>query len=131
LPSDERHCPSSGRRALLLGVMLAAAAPAAAQTARPTLPGAVQPGRETQPLPQLPWENEFDFSIQQPGRSPVPRAAEELVFTLHGINVVGATVYTAEDLRFTPTSSSTTSSLPISRTSPTQSRTSTTRTAMP
>jgi hemolysin activation/secretion protein len=99
LPNDERHFPSSGRLLLLLGVMLAAAAPAAAQTARPTLPGSVQPGRETQPLPQLPSENEFDFSIQQPGRSPVPRAAEELVFTLHGINVVGATVYKAEDLR--------------------------------
>src|SRR5262249_53716142 len=67
-------------------------------TPRPVVPNTVQPGREL-PLPQLPQDNEFDFSIQQPGRAPVPRAADELVFTLHGITVTGATVYSEEQLR--------------------------------
>ena len=46
-----------------------------------TLPGAVEPGR-IRPRPQVPSEPPFDFTIEQPGRSQVPRAVEELHFLL-------------------------------------------------
>jgi hemolysin activation/secretion protein len=63
------------------------------------LPGSVQPGRD-RPLP-LPTEpdTEFNFEIQAPRRAPVPRAADELTFTLRDITITGATVYPAASLR--------------------------------
>ena len=41
----------------------------------------------------------FDFSIETPRRSPVPRAVDELRFQLREINIVGATVFSPDDLR--------------------------------
>jgi hemolysin activation/secretion protein len=98
LSSDEGGIPLRVYVALL-AILATPVGTALAQTApRIAVPGQVQPGREL-PLPTVPQENDFDFSIQQPGRAPVPRAADELVFTLHGITVVGATVYSEDELR--------------------------------
>src|SRR5215470_19401337 len=63
-----------------------------------TLPGAVEPGRD-RPLPTPPPTGSFDFSIETPRRSPVPRAVDELRFQLKDINIVGATVFTPQELR--------------------------------
>lgn len=61
----------------------------------PALPGTVAPGRDRLPLP-LPPDSNFDFSILSPGRAAVPRAVDELKFTLQDIHVVGSTVFPAE-----------------------------------
>src|SRR6185369_6317784 len=70
-----------------------------AQALPKVLPGDVQPGRS--PLPSLPApsDNEFDFSIQQPGKTPVPRAADELVFTLRGIVISGNSKFSSDSLK--------------------------------
>lgn len=57
--------------------------------APPQLPGAVVPGRD-RPLPQPPAQPSFEFTIELPGRSEVPRAVEELRFQLNGIRIEGA-----------------------------------------
>src|SRR5579864_2667949 len=62
------------------------------------LPGAVEPGRD-RPLPTPPPRGTFDFSIETPRRSPVPRAVDELRFQLKDINIVGATVFTPDQLK--------------------------------
>jgi hemolysin activation/secretion protein len=63
------------------------------------LPSTVQPGRDRpQPLPIAP-DTDFDFTIQAPKRAPVPRAADELTFTLRDIAITGNTVYSAAALR--------------------------------
>ncbi len=63
---------------------------ARAQLAVPrSLPGTVEPGRD-RPLPQPPVQTPFDFTIEQPGRSQVPRAVEELHFVLSDIHIEGA-----------------------------------------
>ncbi len=62
------------------------------------LPGAVEPGRD-RPLPTPPPAGTFDFSIETPRRSPVPRAVDELRFQLKDITIVGATVFKPEELR--------------------------------
>ena len=62
------------------------------------LPGAVEPGRD-RPLPTPPLPGTFDFSIETPRRSPVPRAVDELRFQLKDINIVGATVFTPDQLK--------------------------------
>ena len=88
-------------RALLAGVALVGLLPAGAalaQTVPRNLPGAVEPGRD-RPLPQPPEDNNFDFSIETPRRSPVPRAVDELRFQLKDITVTGATVFTPDELR--------------------------------
>jgi hemolysin activation/secretion protein len=54
----------------------------------PTLPGAVQPGRD-RPLPAAPSQPDFDLSIESPERSPVGRAVDELHFTLKDIHISG------------------------------------------
>jgi hemolysin activation/secretion protein len=71
--------------ALLLLGRAAIAAPAPAVP----LPGAVQPGHERE-LPTPPPPPEFDFSIEQPHRSPVPRAVDEIRFVLKDIRIEGA-----------------------------------------
>ena len=92
-----------GRRgsALVLSVALIgllSAGAALGQTVPRTLPGAVEPGRD-RPLPSPPPENNFDFSIETPRRSPVPRAVDQLRFQLKDIRVTGATVFSPEELR--------------------------------
>ncbi len=59
--------------------------------------GQIQPG-QTRPIPEAPLP-QFDFRIETPRPSPVPRAVEELSFSIKGIKVTGATVYRPEALR--------------------------------
>ena len=75
------------------------AATAQAQTSpRQFLPPVLQPG-QGRPIPELPPTPNFDFSIEAPRRSPVPRAVEELTFEVKDIRIVGATVYGPDQLR--------------------------------
>jgi len=62
------------------------------------LPGAVEPGHD-RPLPTPPPPGGFDFSIETPRPSPVPRAVDELRFQLRGIRVVGASALSQEELK--------------------------------
>jgi len=79
--------------ALGFGCLLAGASHA--QTITPS--GAIQPG-ETRPIPEAPPPT-FDFRIETPRPSPVPRSVEELSFTIKNISVTGATVYPAGAFR--------------------------------
>jgi hemolysin activation/secretion protein len=80
-------------------VALVAAGDAAAQALPRELPGAVQPGRDRPPVLPAPNDNEFDFTIESPRRSPVPQAADQLVFTLSDIRITGAKTFPPETLR--------------------------------
>jgi hemolysin activation/secretion protein len=61
----------------------------AAPPSRGELPGAVEPGRD-RPPPEAPTQPSFDFTIEAPSRSQIPRAVEELHFTLTNIVIEGA-----------------------------------------
>jgi hemolysin activation/secretion protein len=75
------------------------ASAAQAQTSpRPFLAPLLQPG-QGRPQPEVPPTPNFDFSIEAPRRSPVPRAVEELTFEVKDIKIVGATVYGPDQLR--------------------------------
>ncbi|MBS0273179.1 MAG: ShlB/FhaC/HecB family hemolysin secretion/activation protein [Proteobacteria bacterium] len=77
----------------LSGIDAASAAPPV------NLPGAVQPGHD-RPLPQpqgLPPN--FDFSVEAPHRSPVPRAVDEIKFKLVDIRIEGAKTLPASQFR--------------------------------
>ena len=58
----------------------------------------MQPGRD-RPLPALPTQPDFDFSIEAPHRSTVGRAVDQLQFTLTDIKITGATAIPASRLR--------------------------------
>lgn len=62
------------------------------------LPGAVEPGRD-RPAPEVPTQPSFDFTIEAPARSQIPRAVEELRFTLTDIQIEGAQTLPAEEFR--------------------------------
>jgi hemolysin activation/secretion protein len=63
------------------------------------LPGAVQPGRD-RPLPEsLPPPSGYDFSIEAPHRSAIPRAVDEIHFKVTDIRVTGAVTLQAARLR--------------------------------
>ncbi|MGD0142557.1 MAG: ShlB/FhaC/HecB family hemolysin secretion/activation protein [Rhizomicrobium sp.] len=62
------------------------------------LPGAVQPGHD-RPIPQPEATPDFDFSVEAPHRSPVPRAVDEIHFKLADIRVVGATTLSPDRFR--------------------------------
>jgi hemolysin activation/secretion protein len=63
------------------------------------IPNTVEPGRDRPvPLP-VPPESDFDFRIEAPRRAPVPRAADQLSFSLREIKIVGATRYPPDTLR--------------------------------
>ncbi len=66
-----------------------------AQAVTPT--GQIPPG-QTRPLPEAPPPG-FDFRIEQPRPSPVPRAVEELSFTIRDIEVTGTIVYSSASFR--------------------------------
>jgi hemolysin activation/secretion protein len=68
---------------------------ARAQNVTPS--GEIQPG-QTRPIPEAP-PSPFDFRIEAPRPSPVPRAVEELSFKIKDIKVTGATVYRPAMLR--------------------------------
>ena len=66
--------------------------------APPELPGAVEPGRN-RPLPPPPAQTPFDFTIEAPNRSQVPRSVQELHFTLTDIHIEGAVTLPTENFR--------------------------------
>jgi hemolysin activation/secretion protein len=66
--------------------------------AAPPIPGSVAPGRD-RPLPAPPSDNEYNFTIQAPHRSAVPRAVDEVHFKLNDIRIVGATTLPASSFR--------------------------------
>lgn len=86
--------------AALLGGVAALVAPlvSAFAASAPSLPGAVEPGHE-RPLPPAAPESNYDFTIETPHRSPVPRAVDELRFELKDIVINGATVFPPETLK--------------------------------
>jgi hemolysin activation/secretion protein len=114
-PGSAVGVPDARRgRAALFGALLAMSAALAAgsalaqtqtpspqtqttQTPSPFPPGFVPPSQE-RPQPTVPTGT-FDFSIETPRRSPVPRAVDELRFQLKEINIVGATVFSPDELR--------------------------------
>jgi hemolysin activation/secretion protein len=81
-----------------LALSLLASAAVAQQAPRPALGPLLQPG-QGRPIPELPATPNFDFSIEAPRRSPVPRAVEELSFEVKDIRIAGSTVYSPEQLR--------------------------------
>ena len=89
------------RRTALMGAVLLCAAPltAMAQPAASALPGAVQPGRGDRPLPTVPSQPDFDFSIDAPSRSAVNRAVDTVTFTLKDITITGVKTLSAESFR--------------------------------
>jgi len=81
---------------LLTLVVFAAQASAAPPV---NLPGAVQPGHDRPlPQPQAPAPN-FDFSVEAPHRSPVPRAVDEIKFKLVDIRIEGTKTLPASQFR--------------------------------
>ncbi len=77
--------------------MLAGSVSAFAQV--PALPGNVQPGRD-RPALTAPAQPDFEFRIETPSRSSVPRAVDEIRFRLNDIAVKGAV--TLSPARFRP-----------------------------
>ncbi|HSS14160.1 MAG TPA: ShlB/FhaC/HecB family hemolysin secretion/activation protein [Rhizomicrobium sp.] len=84
---------SSGNRRLSLAAVVAVSFPLCIGTAIAQipggLPGTVEPGRD-RPSPAIPAEPKFEFRIETPSRSSVPRAVDEIRFRLSGIRVNGA-----------------------------------------
>jgi len=93
----EYFTPTTWRPLLALGLVMMGSQ-ALAQGAPPVLPGAVQPGRD-RPLPQLPTQPQFDFSIEAPHRSAIGQAVDEVRFVLKDIQVSGAKTLSQADLR--------------------------------
>jgi hemolysin activation/secretion protein len=85
--------------AALGGVLCALAGCGIASAQVPALPGAVQPGRD-RPALSAPAQPEFEFRIETPSRSSVPRAVDEIRFRLNDIVVKGAV--TLSPARFRP-----------------------------
>lgn len=65
---------------------------------RQQLPGAVEPGRD-RPAPEAPPPPQYDFTIEAPSRSAVPRAVNELHFLVREIRVEGAQALPAASFR--------------------------------
>ena len=72
-----------------VGVVFALACGSAWAAPPTTLPGAVQPGHD-RPLPEPAQPPSFDFSVEAPQRSAVPRAVDEVHFKLNDIRITGA-----------------------------------------
>jgi hemolysin activation/secretion protein len=82
----------------LIAVFIALLVPAAYGQVR-QIPNSVEPGRDRPlPTPVAP-DSDFDFRIEAPRRTPVPRAADELTFLVREIKIVGATLYSPDVLR--------------------------------
>jgi hemolysin activation/secretion protein len=93
--SPAKRRPHAG--ALLLATACYAVLSCSALAA-PVLPGAVQPGRDRE-LPQPPAQPDYNFSIEAPHRSSVPRAVDEIHFKLNDIRIVGAVTLPPETFR--------------------------------
>src|SRR5215469_9831366 len=102
VPDSER-----GKRVLIgalwaLAAVLAAGSALAQVQPLPSSPSPFPPGfvPPTQERPQpAPPTGTFDFSIETPRRSPVPRAVDELRFQLNGITIVGATAFSPDEFK--------------------------------
>ena len=81
---------------LTVGVLFSVAIPPS--EAAPTLPGAVQPGRD-RPVAPLPSQPEVEFRLVTPEKSPVTRAIDTVHFHLNDIRIVGTKVFSAESFR--------------------------------
>ncbi len=86
------------RRLALWGLPVLAVAVPAATWAAPVIPGAVQPGRDRD-LPTPPAQPDYNFSIEAPHRSAVPRAVDEIHFKLNDVRIVGAKTLPASTFR--------------------------------
>jgi hemolysin activation/secretion protein len=62
------------------------------------LPSTVEPGRDRPSVAPL-AEPKFDFRIETPGRSSVPRSVDEIRFHLNGIDIRGAVTLSASGFR--------------------------------
>jgi hemolysin activation/secretion protein len=82
----------------LIALAAACLLAAPAVSAPLTLPGAVQPGHD-RPLPQPEVTPDFDFSVEAPQRSPVPRAVDEIKFKLTDIRIEGTKTIPASAFR--------------------------------
>lgn len=70
-----------------------------ARAAPPTLPGSVEPGRD-RPLPPAPEPRiDYDFRIEAPHRSPVPRDVDAIQFKLKDLRIEGAKTLPDAQLR--------------------------------
>lgn len=85
----------TGRTLFLYGAACALVTGSSA-LAQVTPPVAVQPGR---PQPQTPAQPEFDFRLEAPQRSPVPRSVDEIHFKLNDIRIEGTVALKAADFR--------------------------------
>lgn len=87
-------------RMLVCAVLTIFAAPIAALAQVPAggLPGAVEPGRD-RPSLVAPAQPDFDFRIEAPERSPVPRAVDEIRFNLVDLQIVGAVTFPPDRFR--------------------------------
>ncbi len=75
------------------------AAGTAVRAAPPTLPGSVEPGRD-RPVPTAPQPRiEYDFRIEAPHRSPVPRDVDAIHFKLRDLRIEGAKTLPVSRLR--------------------------------
>src|SRR6185312_4883994 len=83
------------RMSAVFVLCLGASVPAWAQNITPS--GQISPG-QTRPIPEVSVPR-FDFRIETPRPSPVPRAVEELSFKIKDIRVIGAKVYGADAFR--------------------------------
>jgi len=88
---------SRRRRAARVALMTACVAAMASSGAWAQAPPVAPQSKR--PLPAAPAGGNFDFSIETPRRSPVPRAVDELRFPLKDITVVGAKIFTHDELR--------------------------------
>ena len=91
------HCVTqasrTGFRRLGLAVVIAISALCTTGAATAQIPGGlpstVEPGRDRS-SPAIPAQPKFDFRIETPSRSSVPRAVDEIRFRLNGIQINGA-----------------------------------------
>jgi hemolysin activation/secretion protein len=95
--------PASGLRRFHVALLCFAAygvlVSADVASAAPVIPGAAQPGRD-RPLPEPPKAPEdYNFSIEAPHRSSVPRAVDEIHFELKDVKIVGSVTIPADRFR--------------------------------
>lgn len=84
----------AGSGLLCLALSLAATAPSVAQV-RPTIPGAVEPGRQIERLqpPAAVPQADLEFSIPTPRRTTEPQASDDLKFTIQDVVIEGNTLF--------------------------------------
>jgi hemolysin activation/secretion protein len=61
-------------------------------------PSAADQSRERVPQPIKPIGSTFNFRLQSPERSPIPRAIDNLKFVLGGLQIEGSSIYKSADL---------------------------------